>query len=167
MKTEVILFGQHVSIATRRRRRLLVTLLYSACAALVVAVWFPVFRLQDAWAFIILVAFGLIAKFLGGRHEQGGIIPPVDCGDERELHRRDHAYFLAHWWWDLTLLPAIFAAGYRFKGIPATLNPDLRTFLYQLPVALLVASGILYYTLPQAILLWTEPDIDPRQEQLS
>ncbi len=160
MKTEVVLLGRNISIASRRRRRLLVTLLYAGCAVLVFAAWFPVFRLQKVWALLILLAFARIARFLGGRYEQGGILPPVDCGDERELHRRDHAYFLAYWWWDFTLLPAIFAAGFRINGIPATWNPELRAFLYQLPVALLLASGILYYTLPQAILLWTEPDME-------
>ncbi len=160
MKTEVVLLGRNISIASRRRRRLLVTLLYAACAVLVIAVWFPVLRLQKVGVLVILLAFSLLARFLGGRHEQGGILPPVDCGDERELHRRDHAYFLAYWWWDFTLLPAILASGFRINGMPATWNPEIRAFLYQLPVALLLASGILYYTLPQAILLWTEPDME-------
>jgi hypothetical protein len=34
----------------------------------------------------------------------------------------------------------------------------------QLPHFLLVATGILYVTLPQAILLWTEPDMDVNPE---
>jgi hypothetical protein len=160
MKTEVVLLGWNISIASRRRRRLLVTLLYAACAALVIGVWFPLFKPTWARTLVILWACGLVFRFLGGRNYQGGILPPVDCGDERELHRRNHAYFLAYWWWDFTLLPALLAKGFRINGMPAAWNPGLRQFLYQLPLALLVASGILYYTQPQAILLWTEPDME-------
>jgi hypothetical protein len=36
----------------------------------------------------------------------------------------------------------------------------LRGYLTQLPSIILWATGILYVTLPQAILLWTEPDMD-------
>jgi hypothetical protein len=162
MKTDVTLLGQHVSIASRRRRRLLVTLLYAA-AALVIAA--SLLLVKPAWPLIVLCAFAFMARFLGGRNEEGGILPPVDRGDERESHRRDHAYFLAYWWWDITLLPAILSSGFRINGIPAAWNPELRALLYQLPVALLVASGILYYTLPQAILLWTEPDMEAAESR--
>jgi hypothetical protein len=36
----------------------------------------------------------------------------------------------------------------------------LRGCLMQLPSIILWATGILYFTLPQAILLWTEPDME-------
>ena len=38
--------------------------------------------------------------------------------------------------------------------------PALRVFIDHLPYGLLFAAGILYYTLPQAILLWTEPNME-------
>jgi hypothetical protein len=47
------------------------------------------------------------------------------------------------------------------NNVPA--NPALRAFFDQLPYELLVAAAILYYTLPQAILLWTEPDMEDAQ----
>jgi hypothetical protein len=31
---------------------------------------------------------------------------------------------------------------------------------------LLMAAGVLYWTLPQAILMWTEPDIDADQAEV-
>ncbi len=37
----------------------------------------------------------------------------------------------------------------------------MRAFLIHLPQMLIVATFILYLTLPQAILLWTEPDLEP------
>ena len=46
-----------------------------------------------------------------------------------------------------------------------TLAPlTLRGFLMQLPNVLLMATVLLYATLPQAILLWTEPDMDVNPE---
>jgi hypothetical protein len=170
MKTEIEFLGCRISIASRRRRRMLVTLLYAASAMFIVPVWFPPTKPGWAWAwpFVLLWACGFVIRSFGGRNTAGGILPPVDRGDERELHRRDHAYFLAYWWWDLTLLPAILAIGFRASGMPSISNPELRAFFYQLPVALVLASGILYYSLPQAILLWTEPDMDdnPEADQL-
>jgi len=37
----------------------------------------------------------------------------------------------------------------------------LRGYLMQLPFVLLLTTALLYGTLPSAILLWTEPDMDP------
>jgi hypothetical protein len=39
----------------------------------------------------------------------------------------------------------------------------VQVWLDRLPWALMIAWGILYYTLPQAILLWTEPDMEDGQ----
>jgi protein-S-isoprenylcysteine O-methyltransferase Ste14 len=85
-------------------------------------------------------------------------------GDERETHRREHAYASAYPVLGYFLIGALFA-GY-FSGLnPVTPlpAPSLQAFLKQLPYMLLGATGILYVTLPQTILLWTEPDMEDAQ----
>jgi hypothetical protein len=158
MKTNLVLLGKRINVASQSRRRLLVVLLYIGFGMLVIAG--SSFLGKLPWGLLLAFAFLRAARFLGGRNYEDGLIPPVDSGDERELHRRDRAYFLSYWWWDLTLIPALLATGFRINPMPSTWNPEVRAVLYQLPVWLLAASGILYYTLPQAILLWTEPDME-------
>ncbi len=64
----------------------------------------------------------------------------------------------------MVLQLALFA-GY-FAG-PNPITPSLplapRTFLVKLPQILLAATIWIYITLPQAILLWTEPDMEAQQ----
>jgi hypothetical protein len=85
-------------------------------------------------------------------------------GDEREVHRRDHAHWRAYYIVGYGVLAALFA-GY-FAG-PNPITPLLplvpRTFLVKLPQILLMATIWIYITLPQAILLWTEPDMEEAQ----
>ena len=85
-------------------------------------------------------------------------------GDEREMHRRDHAHFLACRFFIYVSIAALFA-GYFTGPNPLTplLPPVVRELLAELPKFLLVAAIILYITLPQAILLWTEPDMEEPQ----
>ena len=158
MKTELLFLGNPINIASQARRRRLVVLIYTGLAALEV-VWFC-FLGKSPLSWLILLAYLFVARFLGGRFYKDGLIPPVDVGDERELHRRDHAYFQAYWWWDLALIPALLSTGFRINPMPSAWNPAVVAVLRQLPFALLVGAGILYYTLPQAILLWTEPDME-------
>lgn len=54
----------------------------------------------------------------------------------------------------------IIAAIYKLNPHNMPANRALHTFFDQLPYGLLVATCILYYTLPQGILLWTEQDAD-------
>jgi hypothetical protein len=161
MKTELVLLGQHINIASQVHRRLLVVLIYAGFAALVIAWcflwWMPTF----GW--LILLSAGALSYFLGGKYYRGGLLPPVDIGDEREMRRRDHAYFLAYSWWDLALFPALLAVGLKTQPFYAAWHPALRVFVDYLPYGLLIAAGILYYTLPQAILLWTEPDMEAEE----
>ncbi len=82
-------------------------------------------------------------------------------GDEREMHRREHAYCMAYRFLGSALAAALIAACFTGRN-PMTplVYPTLRTILYELPYALLMAAGILYITLPQTIPLWTEPDME-------
>jgi hypothetical protein len=108
----------------------------------------------------IFVVIQFLGRFLGGRTYRNGLVPPAESGDEREQHRRDHAYYLAYKWWDLTFIPVMLSVGLKINPLYPTWQPALRVFVDRLPWGLVVAAGILYFTLPQAILLWTEPDMD-------
>jgi len=104
MKTEFVVLGKHINVASRARRRWLVALLYGGFGGLVIA-WCSVYG-QSFAGFVIFLAIAAAARFLGGRTYEEGLIPPAESGDERERHRRDRAYYVAYKWWDLTLIPA-------------------------------------------------------------
>jgi hypothetical protein len=157
MKTDFVFWGMRINVASQARRRWLLALIYAGFAALIFA------SLCGYANLLLLLGFVFVARFLGGRNYKGGLIPAFMSGDEREQHRRDHAYFLAYWWWDLALVPAFLAVALKNISYPAAWNPALRLFLDHLPYGLFVAAGILYYTLPQAILLWTEPDMEAEE----
>jgi hypothetical protein len=162
MKTELAFLGQCISIASRARRRRLLVLIYVGLAALLIAwLWFYG---SPAFSVPALVAYLLIARFLGGRSYRSGLVPAFESGDERERHRRDHAYYAAYKWWDLALISAFLATGLKNVPLSPEWNPALHTFFDRLSYGLLIGAGILYYTLPQAILLWTEPDMEEFSE---
>jgi len=82
-------------------------------------------------------------------------------GDERESHRRDHAYRVAYN--SLRPILAVLFIAFCYRGINQTAPPPplpLRGLLVDLQTILLWAAVVLYFTLPQAILLWTEPDME-------
>jgi hypothetical protein len=115
------------------------------------------------WSFVglvLLAAFLQMARFLGGRSYRGGVVPSFEGGDERERILRYRAHYFAYSYLDLLLFPAILAAFGRRGPEAMAASAAVRAWLDQLLWALLIAWGILYYTLPQAILLWTEPDIE-------
>jgi hypothetical protein len=105
---------------------------------------------------ILFIALFIVLTWLGGDMRARG--------DEREIYRRDYAHYLAYYSLGYGLIAALFA-GY-FRG-PNPVTPHvplaLRGFLMQLPYIILGATGILYITLPQAILLWSEPDMETEQ----
>jgi hypothetical protein len=51
-------------------------------------------------------------------------------------------------------------AGLKNIPLSPSWGPVPATFFDRLPWGLLIAAGIPYYTLPQTILLWTEPDVE-------
>ena len=155
MRTQVIFWGRHFKVASRRSRRRLVVLVYSTFAALMVAYSFGYANL------LLFATFSIALSIFGGRGSEGGIIPPVSAGDERERTHRDHAYFLAYWWLDLLCIPTLFALALKCGYNSAGWSTTFRGIVDHLPLApFIAASGVLYYTLPQAIVLWTEPDLD-------
>ena len=108
---------------------------------------------------ILFIALFIVLTWLGGDMRARG--------DEREIYRRDHAHYLAYYFLGYGLIAAFFAGYFRGPNPITPLLPlALQGFFMQLPYIILGGTGILYVTLPQAILLWTEPDIDADQAEV-
>jgi hypothetical protein len=145
-----------------------VVLIYAGFATLLVA-WFalygsPTAAMRSGTGIALFVAFQFLGRFLGGRTYGGGLVPPAESGDERERRRRDHAYYVTYKWWDLAFIPVLLSLGLKISPSYSTWQPALRVLADRLPWGLAVAAGILYFTLPQTILPWTEPDIEEAYE---
>ena len=151
MKTQVAFLGKHINMAPRVHRRWLVVATYAAFAAFIVAwSWFSK-SMFFAWCLIAVTAVSIMVSSLVGR--------PTDEVDEREAHRWDHVHARAYHTLGWALVLALFA-GSVHTYVSATTHPRLFAVLQQLPYSILMAAGVLYATLPQAMLLWTEPDME-------
>jgi len=200
MKTELLLFGKHINMASQERRRRLVTLIYTGLATLMAACWF-----LDHWRLstvtIILSASYISRLVLGGYGAEGkGIIKPFlgnevraryvknpnstwsrlakrtipkitdereFSSDEREVHLRDSAHEVAYRRLGIVILSAFMVAYFKNGLLPLMLEVGVvisPVFFDQAIYGLLIASFILFLTLPQSILLWTEPDMEAPNE---
>lgn len=77
--------------------------------------------------------------------------------DERELHQRDHAHYLAYQAVGVAVLVPMFLASLRVIKpglVPLAISPD------EIYYGLTLIAVTLFITLPQSILLWTEPDME-------
>jgi hypothetical protein len=169
MNTEYAVGNIRIHFESRARRRWLVALFYFAVAVIDLAA--RTIDTTGPWILIGCAAFfaALFIVFSWLVDNERG------RRDEREIHRRDHAHYVAYrsllycflasfFLYGVVLLPLLAS---HFKGPdPSTplLPLALRQFLTQLQRFLLVAVCIVFITLPQAILLWTEPDMqDPER----
>ena len=190
MNAELVLFGRTLSMAQRKRRRALVVLMYGAFAALMAVLWYFT-HWRGTGAYMIWAAILACRLFLGG-YSSGGLVKPFNNkapkqtampptllalklriyqplpsdndnafkNDERELHQRDHAHYLAFQAVGVAVLVPMFLASLRVikPGIvPLPISPD------EMYYGLTLIAIILFLTLPQAILLWTEPDMENPQ----
>ena len=95
-------------------------------------------------------------------------VPSIDdksrvSSDERELRLRDKAHEAAYRRLGMILIVTFMTAGLKYAGLPLMqiYGIDLSAaVLDQVIYGLLLVSFILFLTLPQAILLWTEPDME-------
>jgi hypothetical protein len=191
MNAEIIFLGKRFDMARRIRRRILVVAIYATLAALMIFLWFfGQWRGTGAW--LIWGAMLACRLFLGGYYN-GGLVkafnnkrprqslapPPLLLlklrvyqpvlaadensfrNDERELHLRDRAHYQAYQAIGIAILLPWFAAQMRLirPGLTAwiPMTPD------QLYFGLITIVLLLFFTLPQAILLWTEPDMEQEQ----
>jgi hypothetical protein len=188
MNAELYLLGRRIDMAPRVRRRWLVVLIYASLAALMAGFWF-LDHWRESLLYLYMAAMVVNSVFLGGT-AFGGLIRPFKNkprspyafkspllqnlrwgfypvpdpdeydyrNDERELRQRDRAHYQAYRVL-IVGLALLWAAsiGVISKPAPPVWAPmHAQLLLYGFVVALLVVS----LTLPQAILLWSEPDME-------
>ena len=151
MNTQVVFLGKRINMAPRVHRRWLVVATYAAFAAFIVAVFWFSRSVFYTWCLIAVVVVSIMVSHLVGR--------PNQATDERESYRWDHATARAYPWIGNCLLLALVTTQLHGKVSEAA-HPVLFATFQQLPYSVLMAAGVLYITLPQAILLWTEPNME-------
>ena len=187
MNAELVLFGKHVSMAQRNRRRIVVAVIYGLLATLLIGSYL-IGSWRAASPYLIWAVILACRLFLGG-YTPGGLVKPFNGkaprnserppnvlalqlrvypvlpgadgeayrNDERELRQRDNAHYRAYQVLGISLIVpwficSVFGDPKLFGWSAATVN--------HLCAVLLLAILALFLTLPQAILLWTEPDME-------
>ena len=192
MKAELILFGKSLDMTLQSSRRKLVAMIYVGLAALMICLWF-VDHWHVSGVYLVFVTVLVNRTFLGGYYF-GGLVKPfngkppsnsdapplllmlklrmyrpvlepedrVYRNDERELHQRDRAHYQAYRVAVIALLVSWLVVDMKLYAARllawVPVSPDLLLF------GLLLATVVTAFTLPQAILLWTEPDMEPESE---
>jgi hypothetical protein len=167
MNTEYSIGNLRFRFESRARRRWLVVFFYALLAALDLACVnnriHPPPSYLTAWIVsglaILVVALLIVLSWLGG--------PWRMRDDERETHRREHAFARAYRVLGVFIMAEFLAVVGLFpepSPITPLLPPVVRAFLIQLPLFLLFAIIFLYVSLPPAILLWSEPDMEAEPE---
>jgi hypothetical protein len=188
MRAEVVVFGRRLDMAARARRRALVVGIYAALAALMAGLWFTT-EWRGAGGYLIWAAMLACRLFLGGSYSQGLVKPfngkvPMEAAmpspllplrlqvyrpvlltdaaefrnDERELAQRDRAHYWAYQAVGIAVIAPWLISSMR------VIRPSLTEWIPmgadQLYFGLTTVVLLLFLTLPQAILLWTEPDME-------
>lgn len=187
MRSDLVVFGTRINMASRVRRRLLVLCIYAFTTALFVASW----RAKHEFDILLIVWIPLLNRLIfGGGPYTSGLVAPftkvrpiwlrsdppppsrIDrwfwarapriediTPDERDLARRDRAHVISH-----AILGTLFYlccfALWLHRSAPIfgeTAISDDWAF------GLTITGVVLWQTLPQAILLWTEPDMEEPQ----
>ena len=167
MNTEYAVGNIRIHFESRARRRWFVALFYLMLASfgfmgLFNSSGFSVSANAATRTWIILSCMGLCTVISIVFARVSGDVC-ARC-DEREIHRRDHAHFKAYYFPIYVLIAAIFASYFKSPNPIASLaSPASRAILLQLPNFLMMSAFLLYITLPRAILLWTEPDLEEVQ----
>lgn len=189
MRAELVLMGKSVDMAPRTNRRALVVLIYAGMAALMAGLWM-VDGWHVTGVYLVFATIFVNKFFLGG-YGFGGLIKPFNGkeparspanraflmlalhvyrpepeeseyrNDERELRQRDRAHYQAYQAITVALAGIWLLANWKLnaKRLLAWVPVSADVMLYGLVLAAVVVS----VTLPQAILLWTEPDMEEEQ----
>jgi hypothetical protein len=188
MRAELMVLGKPVDLSQRSHRRVLVLCIYATLLLLICAlVWLS--QISPAWRIggVYIVFFALLLnRFLLGGYARGGLIrsftnqeprpatppPYIPLGlylrlsnisdrdwqnDERELQLRDHAHYQAY-----QAIAVLLAVLWLVSGWSASTSSMLAWLHVPIQAALstlALSAVLLAITLPQAILLWTEPDM--------
>ena len=159
MRERLSLLG--IDMTRRVTRRSLVTLTY-----LVLAFWCALVWTQ--WGYegqalsVVLASALLVNALIFGRYARGGLIKPFAThtsfgtrtswqNDERELRQRDRMHFYAY-----RVVLALILLGF-FLGIDPFRHLEIGR-------AFVVLGIVLGLTLPQALLLWSEADVDAARD---
>ena len=165
MNTEYSVGKLRIRFESRARRRRFVVLVYVVLAAVEVAAIYvhnhsrpsSLAAWIDSGLAILFVALLIVFTWLNDDWRRSG--------DERETHRREHAYARAYRALTIFILAEFLAVSLFWGPNPITpWPPAARAFFMQLPFILAYTLFLLYITLPQAILLWTEPDMEAAPE---
>jgi hypothetical protein len=185
MKAELLILGKRVDMAPRIHRQTMVILIYAGLAALMTAFWL-LDRWRASGVYMIFATILINRLFFGG-YNYGGLIKPFNSraprtridpppflvlglrlyrpepeerdyrNDERELAQRDRAHYRSYQAISIVLVVVWFICSLRLT------MPRLTSFLPFSADALLygltLAATVTALTLPQAILLCTEPDM--------
>ncbi len=187
MNAELFLMGKRIDMTSRTRRRALVVLIYFAIAVAIAGLW-HLDRWHTSGACLILATIPL-NRFLLGGYNFGGLIKPFNGkaprqnheppshlalvlridrpqpdereyrNDERELHQRDQAHYRAYQALCIAIIALWAMTNFAANGshLLARVPIPADMLLYGVATATLTVA----VTLPQAILLWTEPDMEP------
>lgn len=180
------LFGQ--SVARRSRRRILVVVYWLAVAAFTGAFWVDQARhtLDIFGVFIALQLLVNLSSVLGGVRAGGAVKPyrgvkwaplldrddlqtvfgaprPILAGaaasdlalDERETRLRDRIHFVAY-----TLMRWITLAVFAAFALIIYLRPD---WMHQAGLFFFLLLATILWSLPQTLILWSEPDMEDPQ----
>jgi hypothetical protein len=186
MRAELVLMGKRVDMAPRINRRALVVLIYAGLAVLMAGLWMlDGWHVTGVYLWIATILVNRL--FLGG-YGFGGLIkpfsgeaprrseapppflmlalrvyqPPPEAheyrNDEREMRQRDHAHYQAYQAITVALAAVWLLANWKLnaKRMLAWVPISADVMLYGLVLAAIVVA----ITLPQAILLWNEPDME-------
>lgn len=170
MNTEYAVGNLRIHFESRARRRWFVAFFYAVVAGFGFAPFTAHPDTLTVWIVggysVVFAAFLIVFAWIAGD-------PRLRC-DEREMHRRDHAHyvayrillygFLALFSWYFVVTPAVrYFSGLNSSSLYLRLvlsgSPE-QHFLF-IPICLFLGS------LPQAVLLWTEPDMDPESGSAS
>jgi hypothetical protein len=186
MRAELVLIGKRVDMAPQTHRRTLICIIYAALAALMAGLY-CLDGWRTTGYYIVFLTFLINRLFLGG-YNFGGLIKPFSGkpparseeappflllalrvyqpgptdrearSDERELQQRDRAHYQAYQALACILAILWLLSGWNtfsthlLKWIPV--SPSLLVY------GVVLTAVVISLTLPQAILLWTEPDME-------
>ena len=160
-----------ISMNRRRNRRWLVTAMY-----LLIAVLFAVGVRNHASSsffvlfFLVIVIINplLFGEFFFWGKKYGGLLKPFQNNrelpnDERELAARDRAHYRAYGWILISLFLILWIDDWLPMAARSNMSPAQLLYLTR---SLAWGAWVLAMTLPQAILLWTEPDIEAERDEM-
>jgi len=143
-----------VNMAQRRNRRWLVAIIY----LVLLVTWVLLWTVEGRHGLLLILVATIVNGIIFGGYGRGGLIKPFATrtpfgsptawhNDERELRRRDRMHYHAY-----RFVVALLLLGYALGTDPFQ-HPELSRIL-------ILGGLVLGLTLPQALLLWSEPDME-------